>query len=133
MTKIETHFLAGAEESAALTGKRRGPAIAAPAKRRRKRLAFRATPADAPAQSPEPIDAPRATAAAETAPAGARALREPLRRLLARLRVWRLARREARLFALTVRELDDLSDDVLKDIGLVRGSIKATLRERGRG
>ncbi|KAB2877345.1 MAG: DUF1127 domain-containing protein, partial [Albidovulum sp.] len=49
------------------------------------------------------------------------------------LRAWRLARREARLFALTVRELDDLSDDVLKDIGLVRGSIKATLRERGRG
>lgn len=49
----------------------------------------------------------------------------------------RLAQRaEARAIRMTAHELDELSDDRLRDIGLIRGSIESALREhasQGRG
>ena len=53
-----------------------------------------------------------------------------LRNSLLRLRDKRQARIMARKIRATAIELDRLDDQILRDIGLVRGSIEAALHER---
>ncbi|MCB2127058.1 MAG: DUF1127 domain-containing protein [Rhodobacteraceae bacterium] len=136
MTKFETHFQDQSGVSPVSVRRTPAPIPKPPAKRRRKRLAFRAGAEFDLPRNAGPEDTRRA-AAAETTPAVASVLhvnfRDVFRRLLARLRARHLARREARLLARTVRELATLGDHTLKDIGLVRGSIEATVRARGQG